>query len=118
MGEHFVTTDQARRIDTMLRWFDRIGKRLRLTLPKAEGPSFGGGSVVHLGKLDSALSTTNSTGVRVTIWTTEVPPSATGEKLSSVTSSTLLTSGTFASGASVKVELIDGNLKVTGARCS
>lgn len=116
---HYLTGAQAKAVDTVLNWYQRIGRRLELPKPKPprELPILTPFRI-HIGKLDSSLSTTNSTGVVVSIWSGK-PEADTGENITGVVTSDLLTpSGTFASGSGVKIEFIDGHWKVTGAPCS
>jgi len=120
MADHTISTEQARRIDTVLRWWDRLGRHLRLTTPRTGRRSEGGGGgMSHIGKLNSALSSTDTVGVTFTVWTTDRPAVATTETIDNVTASELLTpTGTFASSSAVRIKFEDGNWKVVGAPCT
>ena len=113
---HFLTTRQANALNECLDWYHRIGRRLRLRTPQpTRRPS--GGHGVYWGKLDSALTSTCSTGVTVSVWTGN-PLSDTTRNITGVLPPPVLASGDqLDSGEWVKIERIAGRWYPTNAAC-
>ena len=116
-GRHYLTTDQAKQLDELLRWFDRIGRKLRLFLPSADRrPQVAHG--IHQGKLTANLLYDDTTGVTVNIWTG--PPWAITSPLRTIENvlpPLVLSSGQLDSGDAVTITRINGKWYATNAPC-
>ena len=103
-----LTLGHSTKLGEIFDWYDRIGRRLRLTVPKPDRPQSGGGSLSHWGKLDAELSSTaSSTGVTLSVWKGE-PLSDSGQDILNVLPPPTLNTGAFESGSWALATRIDG----------
>jgi len=115
MGRHFLTTRQAKDLDEVVRWYKRLGCKLRLWTRQPNAGNHGG-HAIYQGKLDSALASTSTSGVTFSIWDGN-PPADTGKNIPNVLPPIVMTSGTLGTSSPVVVQRIGRYHRVTHAEC-